>query len=200
MQRRSVGPFAWLLDDVDDPAAWASTLRSFDIEGITEIVPAERTVLVVCDRDRSASIGARLDEVRPEHRDRSTLPSVTIDVVYDGPDLPAIAEATGLDVGRVIDLHVSGAYTVAFCGFSPGFAYLRGLALSLQIPRRDVPRTRVPAGSVAIAAGYTSVYPSASPGGWHLLGSTKAVLWDATAAEPALLSPGMVVHFRQVDP
>ena len=199
MQRRAVGPSAWLLDDVDDPAAWASTLRSLRIEGITEVVPAERTVLVVCDRANSPAIGARLDAVRPEPKDRSTLPTVTVDVIYDGPDLLAVAEATGLDVDRVIDLHVSGTYTVAFCGFSPGFAYLRGLDGALQIPRRDVPRTRVPAGSVAIAAGYTSVYPSASPGGWHLLGSTNAVMWDSSEPEPALLSPGMVVHFRQVD-
>jgi len=199
MQRHAVGPFAWLLDDVDDPAAWASTIRSLDIEGITEVVPAERTVLVVCDRDRSRSIGERLDRVRPQHTDRSTLPTVTIDVVYDGADLTAVAGATGLDVDSVIELHASGTYTVAFCGFSPGFAYLKGLAAALQIPRRDVPRTTVPAGSVAIAAAYTSVYPSASPGGWHLLGSTNALLWDASAADPALLSPGMVVRFRQVD-
>src|SRR6188472_4536666 len=114
MQRRAVGPSAWLLDDVDDPAAWASTLRSLHIEGVTEVVPAERTVLVVCDRGRSRSIGVRLDGVHPEHKDLSTLPAVTVDVVYDGPDLQAVAEATGLDVDRVIDLHVSGAYTVAF--------------------------------------------------------------------------------------
>ena len=92
--------------------------------------------------------------------------AVTIDVVYGGPDLVAVAEATGLTVGQVVERHLSGTYTVAFCGFSPGFAYLRGLDPALQIPRRAVPRTRVPAGSVAIAARYSSVYPSASPGGW----------------------------------
>ncbi len=110
------------------------------------------------------------------------------------PTSVSVAEATGLAVDEVIDRHVIGEYSVAFCGFSPGFAYMTGLDPVLHLDRRDTPRTRVPAGSVAIAADYTSVYPSPSPGGWHLLGRTDAALWDTERPEPALLAPGTTVR------
>jgi 5-oxoprolinase (ATP-hydrolysing) subunit B len=198
MRRHAVGPAAWLVDDVEDPAAWAASLRAHGVAGIVEIVPAEYTVLVVCERSRSESVGMVLDGVVIERQAPESAPTTTIDVMYDGDDLAAVAEATGLGIGEVIARHSAGEYKVAFCGFSPGFAYMTGLDPALQIPRRDSPRTSVPAGSVAIAAGYTSVYPSASPGGWHLLGTTTAVLWDASSPEPALLTPGSAVRFRQV--
>jgi KipI family sensor histidine kinase inhibitor len=83
----------------------------------------------------------------------------------------------------------------AFVGFAPGFAYLTGLHPSLHLPRRATPRTRVPAGAVAIAAGYSAVYPSASPGGWHLIGHTDATMWDAGRDPPAAIGPGASVHF-----
>lgn len=198
MIRRPAGPQAWLVDEVAEPAAWSETLRSAGVPGIREIVPAEHTVLVVCDRARHGPIGDLLDSVGSHDAAPTPAHSVTIDVRYDGPDLPAVAELTGLRVGDIVDLHASGTYTVAFCGFSPGFAYLTGLDARLLVPRRATPRTVVPAGSVAIAAGYTSVYPSPSPGGWHLIGSTRAVLWDPAAARPALLVPATTVRFRQV--
>jgi len=200
MLRRAVGPEAWLVDDVAEPAAWAASLRALAVGGVREIVPAERTVLVVCDRTAWDTVGARLDTVTIPPADRAAPPHhVTIDVVYDGADLGSVAEATGLAVNEVIERHATGAYSVAFCGFSPGFAYITGLDPVLHLDRRARPRTRVPAGSVAIAAAYTSVYPSSSPGGWHLLGRTDATLWDARRPEPALLTPGTTVHFRPVD-
>jgi len=198
MQRRSFGPAAWLIDGLDAPAAWARTLREAAIEGIREIVPAERTVLVVCDRSSADSIGPRLDRVLAEDREALPPATVTIDVVYDGADLEAVADATGLRVDEVIERHVAGVYTVAFCGFSPGFAYMTGLDPVLHLDRRATPRTSVPAGSVAVAAGYTSVYPAPSPGGWHLLGHTEATMWDVDRPEPALLAPGTIVRFRRV--
>jgi KipI family sensor histidine kinase inhibitor len=85
---------------------------------------------------------------------------------------------------------------VGFCGFAPGFAYLEGLDPGLHLPRRATPRTRVPPGSVAIAAAYTAVYPTASPGGWHLVGSTAMAVWDAERSPPALLAPGTLVRFE----
>ena len=91
--------------------------------------------------------------------------------------------------------HSDATYRAAFCGFAPGFAYLTGLDPALQLPRRATPRTRVPAGSVAIAAGYSAVYPTTSPGGWHLVGHTDAVLFDADRDPPALIAPGTTVHF-----
>jgi KipI family sensor histidine kinase inhibitor len=93
---------------------------------------------------------------------------------------------------------VRGSYDVAFCGFSPGFAYLRGIDRRLHVPRRDTPRTSVPAGSIGVAAGYTCVYPSSSPGGWYLIGHTTASMWDAERNPPALLRPGRSVRFRRV--
>ena len=199
MQRRAVGPAAWLIDDLDDPAAWAASVRELRLDGVIEVVPAERTVLVVCDRSEAQVLGERLDEVRVVGRDRTSTTTVVIDVVYDGADLVSVSAATGLQVDEVIDRHSSGLYTVAFCGFSPGFAYMKGLDPALQVPRRDTPRTTVPAGSVAIAGDYTSVYPSASPGGWHLIGTTTMVTWDAAAPQPALLAPGTTVQFRDVE-
>jgi KipI family sensor histidine kinase inhibitor len=98
----------------------------------------------------------------------------------------------------VIALHSAASYTVAYLGFSPGFGYLTGLDPALHVPRRTVPRTVVPAGSVAIAGPYASVYPSASPGGWRLLGHTPTVLWDVRRDPPSLLGPGTRVRFQPV--
>jgi KipI family sensor histidine kinase inhibitor len=106
-----------------------------------------------------------------------------------------VAAATGLEVAEVVDRHRRAAYRVAFCGFSPGFAYLTGLDPALHLPRRAEPRTRVPAGSVAVAGPYTAVYPRATPGGWHLLGTCGQRLWDPDADPPARLTPGTRVRF-----
>ena len=103
---------------------------------------------------------------------------VVVPVRYDGEDLQSVADSAGLDVDEVMAIHSVAEYVVAFCGFAPGFGYLRGLDRRLHLPRRPTPRTRVPAGSVAIAAEYTAVYPRPSPGGWHLLGSTDLVMFD----------------------
>ncbi|MDO9175148.1 MAG: carboxyltransferase domain-containing protein, partial [Actinomycetota bacterium] len=115
----------------------------------------------------------------------------------DGDDLHDVAARCGLTPSEVVTLHTSIEYTVAFCGFMPGFAYLVGLPSVLHLPRHATPRTRVPAGSVAIAAEFTGVYPRESPGGWHLLGRTDAALWDDLRTPPALLPPGARVRFRQ---
>jgi KipI family sensor histidine kinase inhibitor len=120
---------------------------------------------------------------------------VELTVDYDGADLDDVAAATGLTTGEVVELHASGRYTCAFCGFAPGFGYLTGLDERLHLPRRASPRTAVRAGAVAIAAGYSAVYPSPSPGGWHLIGRTDARMWDHRRAHPALLRPGTTVRF-----
>ncbi|MGA1420095.1 MAG: 5-oxoprolinase subunit PxpB [Ilumatobacteraceae bacterium] len=123
---------------------------------------------------------------------------VEIAVRYDGVDLADVARACSLTVEQVITLHSEAEYEVSFCGFAPGFAYLSGLPRELHLPRRSSPRTRVPAGSVAIAATYSAVYPRESPGGWHLLGTTTANLWDVSRGQPALLQPGIRVRFVRV--
>ena len=179
------------------PAAWALGLRELELPGIVDVVPAAVTVLVTCtDAVALAGAVARFDEVVP-----LTVPddtgAVTIDVVYEGEDLDAVAAAAGLTVEQVIEMHTAGHYRVAFCGFAPGFGYLTGLPPQLPLPRRSSPRTRVPAGSVAIAAEYAAVYPRPSPGGWHLLGHTEQVLFDPQREPPAVLQPGTTVRFRR---
>lgn len=198
MTRRPYGPEAWLVDDVDSPAAWAHALASMEVPGIVEIVPAESTVVVRCARERHAAIGDVLDIVVATERREEPDPTVTIEVVYDGPDIAELAHLAQVSVDDVVRLHVTGRYEVAFCGFSPGFGYLSGIDRRLHVPRRATPRLSVPAGSVGIAAGYTCVYPSSSPGGWYLIGHTRVALWDVDRASPALLQPGRQVRFRQV--
>lgn len=198
MEVRAFGPAAWFADEVDDPLAWVADLRSRRVAGIVEIIPAERTVVVVCERDRHADVGAVVAEIRGSAEAAESPGHQSIEVVYDGADLLTTADALGLTVEELIRRHSAATYTVAFCGFSPGFAYLRGLDPALHLPRRSSPRTTVPAGSVAIAAGYSCVYPTSSPGGWHLLGRSEVRVFDAQRSEPALLRPGMTVSFVEV--
>ena len=110
-----------------------------------------------------------------------------------------VAERAGLAVEEVVARHAAPVYTVACLGFSRGFPYLEGLDPALHLPRRDSPRARVPAGSVAVAADLAGIYPRATPGGWHLLGTTDAVLFDESAEPPALLAPGDRVRFVVLD-
>jgi KipI family sensor histidine kinase inhibitor len=145
-----------------------------------------KTLLDECDRPVRA--GGESTESR-----RHLIP-----VRYDGMDLQAVAAATGLAVTEVIARHTSRAYMVDLLGFVPGFAYLSELDPSLQLPRRPEPRPRVPAGSVAIAAAQTAVYPLDTPGGWHIIGRTDIVMFDPARDPPALLSAGDTVRFERV--
>jgi KipI family sensor histidine kinase inhibitor len=121
---------------------------------------------------------------------------VRLEVDYSGPDLARVADQWGCTTQEVIELHTSLEFTSTFCGFAPGFAYLAGLPLERAVPRLASPRTRVPPGSVALADTWCGVYPSASPGGWLLIGTTDARLWDVDRPQPALLAPGTRVRFE----
>ncbi|MEV5572942.1 5-oxoprolinase subunit PxpB [Spirillospora sp. NPDC052269] len=172
-------------------------LRDAAIPGVTDIVPGERTVLLVaepdvCDLDRLAARVATLEAGAAEAEDA---PPVEIPVRYDGEDLGEVAELTGLSVREVVERHSAAEYSVAYLGFSPGFGYLTGLDDALRVSRRASPRTSVPTGSVAIAGPYTAVYPSPSPGGWRLLGHTDLTMWDVRRDPPSLLRPGLRVRF-----
>lgn len=116
----------------------------------------------------------------------------------DGPDLEALAKALRMTARHVVELHSGHDYEVLLLGFAPGFAYMGMLPPELEIPRRATPRTRVAPGSVAIAGRQTAVYPSATAGGWHIIGRTDTVLWDLAHDPPALLQPGQHVRFRAV--
>ncbi len=124
--------------------------------------------------------------------------TVEIPVRYDGPDLPEVADRLQLAESEIIRLHTEAVYTVFMVGFLPGFPYLGPLPETLELPRRDTPRLRVPAGSVAIAGRQTGIYPQASPGGWHLIGRTDFRLFAPSQNPPARLQPGMQVRFIAV--
>ena len=160
----------------------------------TDSVPGWTTLLVTTDGDLRA-LAERLTSLTaaapvPTQPRRHELPTR-----YDGTDLDDVAAATGLSLDEVVALHSSVDYVVAFLGFARGFPYLAGLPAQLHVPRRDTPRTRVPAGSVAIAHDQCGIYPSASPGGWHLLGTTDTVLFDPDLDPPSPFAPGDLVRF-----
>ncbi|WHM41460.1 5-oxoprolinase subunit PxpB [Streptomyces sp. BPTC-684] len=161
---------------------------------VREIVPAARTVLLD-GLDDPARLAALLPgwKVAPPRADVGA--AVEIPVRYDGPDLAEVARTWGVSPEAAVRIHRAAEFRVAFCGFAPGFGYLTGLPERYGVPRRATPRTSVPAGSVALAGPYTGVYPRSSPGGWQLVGSTDAVLWDPDREPAALLAPGTRVRF-----
>ncbi|AOT57864.1 MULTISPECIES: 5-oxoprolinase subunit PxpB [Streptomyces] len=163
---------------------------------IREIVPAERTVLLDGVTD-PARLAARVAGWAAPPLDAREGPLVEVPVRYDGPDLDEVAALWGVAPAEVGRVHAAIEYRVGFCGFAPGFGYLTGLPERFAVPRRAAPRTAVPAGSVALAGPYTGVYPRASPGGWQLIGTTRAVLWDPAREPAALLSPGLRVRFTE---
>lgn len=203
---RSYGPSAVLVTPGGGvrPADFASAVVRGARPEVVEVVPAAATVLIaVADRashDDVADWLADLDVTvdGPEGGGGVEAAEIVLDVVYDGADLASVADGAGLSIDDVIARHSAGVYSCDFCGFAPGFAYLSGIDSSLVLPRRSTPRTSVPAGSVAIAGAYSAVYPSSSPGGWHLLGHTDAVLFDPASSPPALITPGTRVRFRPV--
>jgi KipI family sensor histidine kinase inhibitor len=189
-----------VLVECDDVLGFQAALTRSLPDGVEELVPAARTLLVrfdpsVTDADR---LGALLRQVSPVDSAASEAGEVVIPVVYDGEDLAGVAAETGLGVSEVISRHTAGTYVSAFCGFAPGFAYLAGSDPLLHVARRASPRTRIPPGSVAIAGEYSAVYPSASPGGWRLLGRTDVPVWDVERDPPNLLPPGTRVRFTAV--
>jgi KipI family sensor histidine kinase inhibitor len=164
-----------------------------------EIVPAARTVLLD-GLDAPARVAAELTAAELPPAPPRAGAVVELPVRYDGPDLADVAAHWGVPEREVARIHAGTEFRVAFCGFAPGFGYLTGLPPRYDVPRRATPRTAVPAGSVALAGPYTGVYPRSSPGGWQLIGTTDAVLWDHARAPAALLSPGTRVRFVPVEP
>lgn len=175
-------------------------LRAEPPDGVANLVPAARTLLIGYDPE-TLDFSRLADALK--HWPVATATAdhageLTIPVRYDGEDLVQIAEDTRLDVDEVVRRHTAAVYTVAFCGFAPGFGYLTGLDPALHLPRLNTPRTRVPAGAVAIAGGYTGVYPRPSPGGWRIVGHTDEIVWNIDRDPPALFTPGLTVRFTQV--
>jgi 5-oxoprolinase (ATP-hydrolysing) subunit B len=199
MDIRRCGDRALLVEvaDTDAVVAVHGALRADPPQGTIELIPAARTILVVFDPavTDAPRLAADLRGRRPAAGQTRPGRLVELPTTYDGLDLAEVADRTSLSPAEVVARHQAVTYTVAFCGFAPGFGYLTGTDPLLHLPRRSSPRTRVPAGSVAIAGEFSGVYPRVAPGGWHLLGHTDAQLWTLDRERPALLTPGDRVRF-----
>lgn len=218
IQAEALAEDAWLLRfgatiDVEVNArvhAAAARLQA-SLAGV-ECVPAYASLLLRFDPmawlDEAGHFsGRRLREAIDTvvHQSSALAPAlreVVIPVCYGGEmgeDLPDVAAQAQLSPEEVVARHTGVPYRVAMLGFAPGFPYLLGLDAALAMPRRSSPRTRVPAGSVAIGGQQTGIYPQALPGGWQLIGRTPLRLFDVAADSPSLLQPGDGVHFKAID-
>ncbi|HET8601081.1 MAG TPA: allophanate hydrolase subunit 1 [Segeticoccus sp.] len=187
------------LDDLEEVLGLYAALDQQRPEGLVDLVPAARTLLVRVDPRCAdlAGVEARIRAVPVHAGERPDTGRVEVGVRYDGEDLAEVGELTGLGERGVVEAHTGQEWTVAFCGFSPGFGYLVGEDDRLHVPRRSDPRTRVPAGAVALAGEFTGVYPRESPGGWQLIGHAVEPVWDLARTPPALLRAGVRVRFRE---
>ncbi|PXX60940.1 KipI family sensor histidine kinase inhibitor [Nocardia tenerifensis] len=190
-------------DEHADLVAFIDLLRREVPSGVDDVLPAAQTVLVTMAEtaDRRAVEDALRQLFR---RTRGAGPAEpepdavrVVPVRYDGPDLEAVAAQLGMSVRAVIAAHTGAVWRCSFLGFAPGFGYLEASDSGLAVPRRAQSRTSVPAGSVALADGYSAVYPRRSPGGWQLIGTTDVQMWDLGRAEPSLLRPGTLVRFTE---
>ncbi|MDQ7878248.1 urea amidolyase family protein [Microbacterium sp. QXD-8] len=202
---RPFGERAFLLevDALDEVLPLHAALAASRPEGVVDLVPAARTLLVRVDpallpltAARAWALAAAADAT-PDAE--ASGPLVDLDIVYDGADLDDTARLLGIGADELVRRHSAAQWRVAFTGFAPGFGYLASDDWPFDVPRLESPRTRVPAGAVALAGGFSGAYPRDTPGGWRLIGTTSAALFDPDAASPALLAPGTRVRFRPVD-
>jgi inhibitor of KinA len=199
-------------------------LRSAAIPGVIEVAPAYTSVAVFFDPFILAKVGGTPDELfdwlakrvrevitagadrgrrvrRRVKSTRSDVRMVEIPVCYDPEfalDVDRVAEQAQISTSEVVDLHSSAEYRVSCIGFTPGFPFLSGMPKKLTTPRREIPRKKIPTGSVGIGGAQTGIYPLRSPGGWNLIGRTPLKLFDPTRNPPALLRAGDRVRFRAI--
>lgn len=180
-------------------------LRRERIPGVADLVPAFTTLTLHFDPGRidAGELERRVARALERLDEEPLSPGVLHEVPVryggeDGPDLSLVAAHAGLSEAEVVRRHVAVEYVVHMIGFAPGFPYLAGLDPRLACPRRESPRARVPAGSVGIGGSQTGIYPSATPGGWQLIGRTSLVLFDPHADPPGLLAPGDRVRFVEL--
>ena len=201
---KRVGTRALIVDlpDLKTVMDFYAALSASPLEHQTDVVAAARTVLVTFDSPTATTNAVDvLAGYSPAAADMGTPRDIDIDVRYDGEDVDALATSLGMSPRELIEWHTSTTWVAAFGGFAPGFTYCvpEDASRALAIPRRDSPRTAVPAGAVALAGEFSAVYPRTSPGGWQLIGTTATPMWDSTATPPALVAPGDRVHYRAVD-
>lgn len=190
-----------------------SKIRSFTLamereglEGIIEIIPTYRSLMVIYEPmtigldeliNKMKAIEAKMDELKlPDAK------VIEIPTLYGGeygPDISFVAENNNISIDEVIKMHTSSEYLIYMIGFTPGFPYLGGMDDKIATPRLQVPRTKIPAGSVGIAGKQTGIYPIESPGGWQLIGRTPVKLYDPYRKEPVLLNAGDYIKFVPID-
>lgn len=186
-------------------------LQLHPLAGQRDVVAAARTVLATFNTPRAAADARKkLETMQTNESEGTAGQEITVEVVYDGADCEAVADALNISVETLIQRHTQEIWIAAFGGFAPGFTYCvpaeqttgatteQGSTPRWDVPRRSSPRTAVPTGSVALAGGFSAVYPQPSPGGWQLIGHTSTPVWDETAQRSALIAPGDTVHYRAV--
>jgi KipI family sensor histidine kinase inhibitor len=185
------------VDGLDEVLGLYAALVAEPVEGVVDVVPAARTVLLVTDPARTSldAVERAVRQVRPRTDRSGREDLVELPVVYDGADLADVAGLLGVEPAEVVRRHTGAGWTVAFCGFAPGFGYLTQDGGGWDVPRRSSPRTKVPPGSVALAGEFSGVYPRESPGGWQLIGRTDVAVFDLGRDPAALLRPGVRVRF-----
>ncbi|QIS16858.1 5-oxoprolinase subunit B family protein [Nocardia arthritidis] len=213
---RAAGDRALLLTPPDHATTTllADRLRREPVTGVADILPASETILVTLVSPQAAEpvrkeLLHRLDtaagtrdsaDVSRETVARNDFADepVLIPVRYDGADLADVAAHLGMTTAEVIAAHTGTVWRCAFVGFAPGFGYLESPDGRLTVPRRAQSRTAIPAGSVALAGGFSAVYPRSTPGGWQLIGTTELTMWDVERDPPALVRAGAAVRFEAV--
>lgn len=195
-----IGSRAFLveLDDLDQALALFDALQADPVAGIAEIIPAARTLMVRTAPGvaADATLGRAIAARRPlGATPRGQGETVELPMVHDGEDLADVARLMQLSVAEVIAAHRQAVWQVAFCGFAPGFAYMCCDDPRFRLPRRASPRTRIPAGAVALADRFCGVYPQETPGGWQLIGRTAVPMFDLARQPAAFLRPGLRCRF-----
>lgn len=183
------------MDDLDAVLGLYAALLDEPLQGVVDLVPAARTLLVVTDPGQVPEVCRLLRSVRPAVSVGLQGAEVDVPVVYDGADLTSLAALLGLERDELVRRHTACTWTVGFCGFTAGFGYATSPDWPFEVPRLTTPRTSVPAGSVAVAGAFSAVYPSPSPGGWQLLGRTDLAVFDLTRDPAVLLRPGVRVRY-----
>jgi KipI family sensor histidine kinase inhibitor len=185
------------VDGLDEVLGLYAALVAEPVEGVVDVVPAARTVLLVTDPARTSldAVERAVRQARPRTDRSGREDLVELPVVYDGADLADVAGLLEVEPAEVVRRHTGAEWTVAFCGFAPGFGYLTQDGGGWDVPRRSTPRTKVPPGSVALAGEFSGVYPRESPGGWQLIGRTDVAVFDLGRDPAALLRPGVRVRF-----
>ena len=188
-------------------------LKTQQLKGIKDIIPAYHTVTIVYDTAllkkevQTSTVYEMICEQLEKAVDQFTITSITesrlvrIPVCYDlslAPDMESLATIHNISIDKLIQLHTGKIYRVYMIGFLPGFTYMGTVDEKIATPRKSIPRTLVPAGSVGIAGEQTGIYPFDSPGGWQLIGQTPIPMFSVDKEEPCYLHPGDEVKFYSI--